>query len=231
MKPYQAILIQDCGEPLVSIPQEVFAFETPHPYQKLGAPYGKVSPYFLREGVLKALQQAQNSLQVQQPGWRIKIFDAYRPVAVQQFMVDYTFQQLREQFPQASDSAIAQQVGKFWAEPSDNPATPPPHSTGAAIDLTLVNEQDETLNLGGEIDEPAARSHPNFYANATTALEQTYHQRRELLRKIMFSAGFQQHPQEWWHFSQGDQMWAWLNSQQSSQEKMIAYYGKVESDA
>jgi len=227
-KTYQQIPIQDCGEGLVAIPEDIFALETPHPYQKLGAPYGNVSPYRLREGVLKALQKAQATLQQEKPGWRIKIFDAYRPVAVQQFMVDYTFQMLRQQLPNEAETAIAQQVAKFWAQPSTNPETPPPHSTGGAVDITLVNEKGETLDLGGEIDEISARSLPDFYHHATTNLEKTYHQRRELLKKIMFSEDFRQHPQEWWHFSLGDQMWAWLKRQESSQNHPVAYYKRIE---
>jgi D-alanyl-D-alanine dipeptidase len=226
MKPYQKIPIQDCGETLVSIPKYNFAFEIPHPYQKLGAPYEGVSPYMLRQGVLEALKQAQQRLQVKQPGWQIKIFDAYRPVAVQQFMVEYTFQTLRQQLPNESEEAIAQQVEQFWAQPSENPETPPPHSTGAAIDITLVNEQGETLDLGSEIDELSSRSFPDFYEDATTASEQVYQQRRNLLKTVMIEAGFRQHPQEWWHFSYGDQMWAWLKRQESSYE-IIAYYGRV----
>lgn len=226
MKPYQKIPIQDCGETLVSIPKYNFAFEIPHPYQKLGAPYEGVSPYMLRQGVLEALKQAQQRLQVKQPGWQIKIFDAYRPVAVQQFMVEYTFQILRQQLPNESEEAIAQQVEQFWAQPSENPETPPPHSTGAAIDITLVNEQGETLDLGSEIDELSSRSYPDFYEDATTAWEQVYQQRRDLLKAVMIEAGFRQHPQEWWHFSRGDQMWAWLKRQESSHD-VIAYYGRV----
>lgn len=226
MKPYQKIPIQDCGETLVSIPKHHFAFEIPHPYQKLGAPYEGVSPYMLRQGVLEALKQAQQQLQVKQPEWQIKIFDAYRPVAVQQFMVDYTFQTLRQQLPNESEEAIAQQVEQFWAQPSENPDTPPPHSTGAAIDITLVNEQGETLDLGSEIDELSSRSFPDFYEDAATASEQLYQQRRNLLKAVMVEAGFRQHPQEWWHFSRGDQMWAWLKRQESSHE-VIAYYGRV----
>lgn len=227
MKPYQMISIQDCGEGLVPIPTEMFAFETPHPYQKLGAPYGEVSPYLLREGVLEALKRSQKQLELRRPGWRLKIFDAYRPIAVQQFMVDYTFQILRKRWVNASKSEIEQQVAQFWAQPSNNPDTPPPHSTGAAIDLTLVNEKGETLDLGGEIDEISARSHPNFYQNATIASEQGYHQRRELLKEVMFSANFCQHPEEWWHFSLGDQMWVWLNSQKCLSSPLIADYGRI----
>ncbi|PSO49210.1 MAG: D-alanyl-D-alanine dipeptidase [Cyanobacteria bacterium SW_9_44_58] len=226
MKPYQKIPIQDCGDPLVAIPEQHFAFEIPHPYQKLGAPYKEVSPYMLRQGVLEALKQAQKQLQIKQPGWRIKIFDAYRPVAVQQFMVDYTFQTLRQQLPHEPEEAIAQQVAQFWAQPSENPETPPPHSTGAAIDIALVNEQGETLDLGSEIDELSSRSYPDFYQAATGHWEQLYQQRRALLKAVMVEAGFRQHPQEWWHFSCGDQMWAWLKRQEVPQEVM-AYYGRV----
>ena len=227
-KTYRQIPIQDCGEGLVPIPEDIFALECPHPYQKLGAPYGKISPYQLRAGVLEALQKAQAKLQHQKLGWQIKIFDAYRPVAVQRFMVDYTFQLLHQQLPDENDSEIAQQVAKFWAQPSTHPEMPPPHSTGGAVDITLVNERGETLDFGGKIDEISARSLPNFYQDATTTLEKTYHQRRELLKTIMLSADFRQHPQEWWHFSLGDQMWAWLKRQELSKTNLIAYYGRVE---
>ncbi|MDR9403546.1 MAG: M15 family metallopeptidase [Halothece sp. Uz-M2-17] len=228
LKPYQQIPIHECGEDLVLIPESDFAFVTPHPYQKLGAPYGNISPYWVRKSVLKALQYAQKELQTKHFGWKIQIFDAYRPLAVQQFMVDYTFQALRQQSSQLSDQEIAQQVKQFWAQPSHHPETPPPHSTGAAVDITLVNEKGETLDFGGEIDEISARSYPNFYQDETTQLDQLYHQRRELLKEIMTTAGFYQHPEEWWHFSLGDQMWAWLKAQASSQTEVIAYYGRIE---
>ena len=94
MKPYQKIPIRECGEPLVPIPADKFVIPSPHAYEKLGANYRGKSPYFLRQGVLNPLIDAQNRLQVYQPGWQILIFDAYRPVEVQQFMVDYSFQTL-----------------------------------------------------------------------------------------------------------------------------------------
>ena len=144
MKPYQQIPILECGEPLVAIPLDLFAVESPHPYQKLGAPYGERSPYHLRQSVLNNLIQAQNFLQRHHPHWRIQIFDAYRPVAVQQFMVDYTFNQVQKELAPSNLSvaecqAIWEQVYQIWAVPSSNPHTPPPHSTGGAVDVTLVD--------------------------------------------------------------------------------------------
>ncbi len=236
MKPYQSITIQDCGEPLVGIPLEQFAVESPHPYQKLGAPYhqaGVDSPYYLRQGVLERLIQAQAELKTNYPDWKIQIFDAYRPVEVQQFMVDYVFQETvksqglkTEQLSPNQQQEILNEVYQFWAIPSLNPATPPPHSTGAAIDVTLVDEAEKVIDMGSPIDELSPRSYPDHFANSSNNLDQTYDQNRQILSQAMKKAGFQQHPHEWWHFSYGDQLWAWLSHPQENTNKNIAQYGR-----
>jgi len=234
MKPYHKILIRECGEPLVPIPLELFAVESPHPYEKLGADYGGRSPYYLREGVLDALIQAQKRLEQKHPGWRIQIFDAYRPLAVQQFMVDYTFADLirqrglkAEELSSQEKNKLWQEIYQLWAVPSHDPATPPPHSTGAAVDVTLVDENGEVVDMGSPIDELSGRSHPQHYANSTDPKEQQYHLNRELLLEIMKESGFGRHLVEWWHFSLGDQMWAWQQNSQNPANLLTAYYGKL----
>ncbi len=234
-KPYSQIPIQDCDEPLVAISLEKFAVLQPHPYEKLGANYDGKSPYCLRQGVLNALLEAQNYLQQTQPRWKMQIFDAYRPIAVQQFMVDYTFASLlaeqslsREALSIEQSEAIYQKVYHIWAIPSRDRATPPPHSTGAAVDLTLVDETGNPLDMGGEIDELSARSHPDYYADRSDSQSQQYHARRQLLDEMMQKAGFYRHPGEWWHFSWGDQMWAWQYNLDHPHQQAIARYGRVE---
>ncbi|OCR02647.1 D-alanyl-D-alanine dipeptidase [Oscillatoriales cyanobacterium USR001] len=236
MKPYQQIPIIDCHEPLVPIPLEIFAIQTPHAYQKLGAPYPNSkanSPYYLRVGVLNSLIAAQTHLQQQHQELKIMIFDAYRPVEVQQFMVNYTFTEIVKtqgyKLPISENQRqdILEQVYQFWATPSLDPATPPPHSTGAALDITLVDKNHQQIDMGSAIDEISPRSYPNYFANSNSITEQQYHHHRELLREAMFSAGFKQHLNEWWHFSLGDQMWAWLTNQEQNSHQFIAKYGRV----
>ena len=223
MKPYQSVPITESGEVIVPIPADLFVLTEPHVYASLGADYAGRSPYFLRESVLSRLIAAQLCLQEKQPSLRFSVFDAYRPIAVQQFMVDYTFAELKgdRQLNEAEEKEVWEQVYKFWAAPSDNPATPPPHSTGAAIDLTLVTTDGDVIDMGGDIDEIGDRSYPDFYAEKTDSESQQYHQNRLLLRQVMTKAGFVQHPNEWWHFSYGDQMWAWQN------KEAIAHYGRI----
>ena len=231
MKPYQQVPIEECSAPLVPIPLETFAVTTPHPYEALGAPYGEHSPYFLRQGVLDRLMQAQATLRSHHPGWQLTIFDAYRPIPVQQFMVDYTFAQLAAEegldpvtMDEEARSRIQSQVLKFWAVPSDNLDTPPPHSTGAAIDLTLTCAAGHIVDMGSPIDEVSPRSYPDHFANAEAPEAQKAHHHRSLLAEVMVSVGFRQHPNEWWHFSWGDQLWAWQTG-----DGAIARYGKVKS--
>jgi zinc D-Ala-D-Ala dipeptidase len=234
MKPYQLIPIQECHEPLVEIPPQV-ARETPHPYLKLGAPYGERSPYWLRQGVLDKLLLAQAALWQMQPDWNIQIFDAYRPIAVQQYMVSYTFAQLLQAKNLTADllsperhQALLQEVYEFWAEPSLDPKMPPPHSTGAALDVTLVDQIGMPVEMGSPIDEMSPRSYPDYYAMQGANHAKTFHRNRLLLYQAMASAGFEQHPQEWWHFSYGDQLWAWLVGQRQtdrSEASSVSQYG------
>lgn len=231
MKLYQKIPIVECNEPLVPIPLDILRVESPHPYQKLGADYGDKSPYYLREKVIDALIVAQTQLQKRKPNWRLQIFDAYRPISVQQFMVDYTFNSClqnqgltRENLSTAIVDDIYTQVYQIWAVPSLDSTTPPPHSTGGAVDLTLVDADGNIVDMGSMIDELSPRSHPDYYGNNNDLLSLEYNHHRQLLLEIMSYANFRRHPGEWWHFCLGDQMWAWLEHQP------YAYYGRVEDN-
>ena len=243
-KPYWDIPIDESKDPLVHIPEDQFVCATPHPYAVLGAPYGNASPFFLRQEVLTALSRAQQTLQEHHPAWKLFIFDAYRPVAVQQFMVDFTFDQAiqdrhldRAQLSAAQTAALWQEVFQLWAPPVLDPATPPPHSTGAAVDVTLFDtDSSQTVEMGSPIDELSERTQPNYFETVAADPNQSEqvqaeaalaHQHRELLRTTMESAGFSRHLGEWWHFSLGDQMWAWLGQQQQPELTWTARYGRA----
>lgn len=225
MKTYQSVSIAECHDPLVAIPDMPFVFTRPHPYVALGAPYGGTSPWMLRQRVLDALLAANDALNAARAGWRLQLFDAYRPVAVQAYMVwrEFRIQAERAGHTLAADGSpaelekhdpalyavLAAKVFEFWGIPSDDPKTPPPHSTGAAIDLTLQDASGREVPMGCPIDETTARAYPDHYAAATEPELRAYDENRHLLKAVMAAAGFSRHANEWWHFSMGDQMWAW----------------------
>jgi D-alanyl-D-alanine dipeptidase len=219
MRPWSSLPIQENHEPLVALPEQLLRIE-PHPYAALGAPYGlELSPFRLRQGVVDRLLQAQAILEQHQPEWQFAVFDAWRPVAVQAFMVDHAIGEEchRRGVDPMTDSpgrqAAVEDVGRFWAPPSESAATPPPHSTGGAVDLTLADAQGQELAMGGAIDAIGPISEPLHYAamaqQQPDSQEAFWHGRRLALTEAMQAAGFAQHPNEWWHFSWGDQLWAW----------------------
>lgn len=228
VKPYRAVPIKECREPLAAIPRGKLAFVEPHPYMALGAPYGDANPWMLRESIVASLSLVQSRLEVARPGWKILLFDAYRPNAVQAFMFARA---MREQAavlglnPDALSAeerkTVEERVQIYWAFPSDDPATPPPHSTGAAFDCTLCDEAGRKVNMGSPIDELSERSMPDHFANAKDAEGKTAHANRSLLRDIMIAENFTQLPHEWWHFSRGDQVAAWALG------KEVAIYGRA----
>jgi len=234
-RPWTAIPIRDAGEPLEPLPDALWRLE-PHPYAALGAPYGDSgSPFRLRSGVIRRLLQAQELLRREQPAWRLAIFDAWRPLTVQAFMVEHSIAStcrergLDPALAGAARDGVVAEVGRFWAPPNPDPGAPPPHSTGAAVDLTLATGAGEPLEMGSAIDAIGAVSEPDHFlheaARCTDLRQQDicrrWHARRTLLRRVMEQAGFAQHPNEWWHFSWGDQLWAWRRG------RSTARYGRV----
>ncbi|MEX1317859.1 MAG: M15 family metallopeptidase [Synechococcaceae cyanobacterium] len=226
-RPWTAIPIHDSGEPLEPLPADLLRLE-PHPYAALGAPYGSAaSPFRLRPALNRRLLHAQTLLRQEQPGWGLAIFDAWRPLAVQAFMVEHSIAgTCRERgidpaVASPAREAVVADVGRFWAPPNPDPSAPPPHSTGGAVDLTLADPDGGPLDMGSTIDAIGPVSEPDHFLHACRAcpdpeLEGRYrcwHARRSLLRRVMEQAGFAQHPNEWWHFSWGDQLWAWRTGQ------------------
>ena len=222
MRPWNHIKINECNEPLISIPKNICRL-TPHPYMSLGAPYlTGADPWVLRRSVLKRLIRAQKYLSEINPQLQLALFDAWRPISVQKFMFNYTIQEtckskgidINDLSVNAGINDVIEEVGRFWAKPSSDPLTPPPHSTAAAIDLTLADMTGKPLDLGGEIDFIGPESSPDFYKKDYFMMPYSKHQvfqdRRSLLFSVMGQAGFVQHPNEWWHFSYGDQLWSWL---------------------
>ena len=212
-----AIPIQGSQEKLCAIPKSFPRFE-PHAYQSIGAPYGSFSPYSLRQSVITRLCQAQQTLNSLKPGYQLKIFDGYRPLSVQSYMVDHTLKIVTKKRgylnPITDDQkkSAMREVLKVWAIPNNDPLAPPPHSTGAAIDLTIIDSEGKQLEMGCPIDHMGVEAESNYYTEKTGRFERIVNKNRHLLADSMESAGFHRLPHEWWHFSYGDQWWSFLRS-------------------
>lgn len=218
----RTIEIEDCGEPLVEVDPSIARFD-PHPYLAAGAPYGSSSPFVARQSVAEKLAAAQSLLT--QRSLALKLFDLYRPVRVQQYMVDYTFRDLRYRSGLAnqSDEEIWNRVYSMWAHPELDPRYPPPHSTGGAVDLTIIQADGSPLDMGSNIDEDGPVQLPDHFKEINPAV----HANRCLLNDVMTEAGFVRLLHEWWHFSFGDRHWALAVGDRTG-KAVKACYGRVD---
>jgi len=227
LKIWNKIPIKDNGDKLIAIPSYL-NFLDPHPYYNLGAPYkDKTSIWKLRKEVVNRLVKVNDYL-ISNSSFYLLIYDSWRPLEVQEFMfkrafllecekcdIDASFKN-RKSYP-----SILKKVEKFWAYPSYDCECPPPHSTGGALDVCLSDKDGNLVEMGSTVDQMDETSNPDFYANIKNDEAIIWDSRRNLLREIMTKFDFAQHPNEWWHFSYGDQLWAWINKKEN------AIYGKI----
>ena len=135
-------------------------------------PVYKRAACFLHPEAAEALQKAVKI--VDKEGLRFKIFDAYRPLEAQQALWNHT--------PDPD----------FLSNPDGGAC---PHCRGVAIDLTLVDKNDEELDMGTGFDEFTPLSH-----HGNTEISDEAQKNREYLKAIMLEAGWDFYTNEWWHY-------------------------------
>lgn len=229
----RAIDIEECGEGIRPLSNELLRFFSPHPYATTGAPYGDASPFFLREDVASRVEAAAEQLAVIKPGYRFLIFDGYRPLEVQAFMRDYEFRRhakekgwLVENLSELEIKKLWGLVDLVWAPATRNEALPPPHATASAVDLTILDSEGNPLNMGSDFDEPSDRILPNYYRGQADAEALEINENRALLNGLLREQGLVRNSHEWWHFSRGDQLAALFETLENDQLS-TAIYGFV----
>jgi zinc D-Ala-D-Ala dipeptidase len=151
----------------------------------------QVIPY-VRRTVAEMCERAAASLP---SGLYLGLVEGWRPVERQQRIYDFLWECAREAFPHRSHASLRRTVCR-WVAPTDQPA-PPGHCTGAAVDVWLVDENNELIDVTSPYDR--------FHAAPTYALGLT---ERMILVDTMLTVGFSNCRDEWWHYSYGDAGWA-----------------------
>ena len=130
-------------------------------------------------------------------GYRLKIYDAYRPqMAVSHFMrwaLDFEDTRMKQYFYPELEKDVLFPLG-YIAEHSG-------HSRGSTVDLTLFDMTlEKEVDMGGTFDYFGELSHPDY-----TGITETQYANRMLLREVMLAHGFKPLVEEWWHFTLADE--------------------------
>lgn len=158
---------------------------------------------FVRREVYYKLLEAASLLPF---NYKFKILDAWRPFDLQYELYEkYSIDIIKKfHLENCSNEYKKNIIKRFVSEPIANIDNPPVHTTGGAIDLTIIDENDKELNMGSQFDEFSKKTYTLYYENRDVNINTN----RLLLYTIMTKVGFTNLPSEWWHFDFGDNYWS-----------------------
>lgn len=136
-------------------------------------------------------------------GIRFLVYEAYRPLRLQRKYFTEYYKELSKIHPDWDKVRLAEETSKFIAPPE----SVPPHSTGGAIDLTLVDNKGHKLDMGTKYDATPEESKDACFT-LSHGISKEAKGNRQLLIDALSKVGFVNYPTEWWHWSYGDRYWA-----------------------
>lgn len=147
--------------------------------------YGDLREAYLHPKAAKAVARAQRRLKELRPDLTLKIYDATRPMSIQQKMWDKV-----------------KGTSKYFyvSNPRNGGGM---HNYGMAVDITLATIHGDTIPMGTKIDHMSKLSHITDEATLVRQgrMSKEAQNNRQLLREVMRYAGFRPLSTEWWHFN------------------------------
>lgn len=143
----------------------------------------------------RALKSVSNEMNVK--GYRLKIFDAYRPATAVKHFVMWGIEDLDQRmkpffYPDLEKQALFE-LGYIAGKSS--------HSRGSTVDLTLVDmSTGKEVDMGSPFDYFSEISHPDY-----KGVTKEQYNNRMMLQKVMIKFGFEPIDCEWWHFTLKDE--------------------------
>jgi D-alanyl-D-alanine dipeptidase len=193
-------------------------------YFRQGLP-GAINEIYAREGVIQNLLLAASRLPT---GYYLLVWDAWRPLSVQQALFDRHCQALRRRYRSLTEDELRRKAENYVSLPSKHLLHPSPHYTGGALDLTLADALGRPLPMGTEFDAFSSLSSTRALevcienGELLNEEEQAGLHNRRVLYHAMTTSGFTNYREEWWHYDYGDQFWAAASGSDR------AFYGGIE---
>jgi D-alanyl-D-alanine dipeptidase len=202
--------IVECGEPLVNFLEvsPELLFDRPRfTYRR---------ELLARKSLAEKLGVAARNLP---EGYKLAAIECWRAPIIQQRMYKAVWNRFHERNPQWSESHLRRVVNQFTAPM--NFRVPPPHTTGGAVDLMLIGPSGERCDLQSPLDRFDARGY--FFDSPVISAKARAN--RDLMAEALLSAGLTNYPSEYWHWSYGDQGWAYRGAHPN------AIYAAITPDA
>ena len=132
-------------------------------------------------------------------GLCLMVFEAFRSRARQWELWNPVFANITRNNPDWSESQIYTEASR-WVSPPDSFGSG--HQAGAAVDLKLARTDRTELDFGGPMKGLTGVAPTHW------PVSPGIRKNRDMLVTAMHAVGMINYPDEWWHFSYGDRLWA-----------------------
>ena len=147
--------------------------------------YTDLKEAYLHPDAAQALKKCQQRLKQLHPELSLIIYDAARPMSVQQKMWDVV-------------KGTSKNI--YVSNPANGGGL---HNYGFAVDITICDAKGDSIPMGTKIDYMGRAAHPEFETEMVRKgiITQEAVENRKLLRDVMAAGGFKVLKTEWWHFN------------------------------
>ncbi len=182
-------------------------------YKDYIAKHPKYQHIYLRREVTERLYRAAESLSAQ---YQLVLRAGHRPLSVQVKELERLLQKGKTELGMSPVQALA-----FARTFVDDPAIKTPsHCSGSAVDVELMDTYSGSyVDFGSYMNTESQVSY--LHAKDVTKVQKD---NRMILLSAMLQAGFAPTYVEWWHYSYGDNVWAYFYNKETS------LYGLIEPD-
>ncbi len=198
-----AIPIIECNEPLVDLrEQDVIPFGPP-PERPDNVCYTKI-----RKRVYEKLCAAEKLLP---EGVHFCLYEGWRSLRLQQELFQAMYENNKRNYPEMTADELFWESTKLISPVKllDGTQNIPPHSTGGAIDVYLIDNEGQLLDMGLPLDQWPQDSGARLSQTASTYVSKEAKENRQIMSKALLEVGFINYPYEYWHWSYGDRYWAY----------------------
>lgn len=162
----------------------------------------------MRRSVYQKLLQAQNLLP---SGLKFCLYEAYRSLPLQQQLFNHHYTDVKNHHPQLSDDDIFLETIKLVSPIMnlDGSKNIPPHATGAAIDVYLLDENNVAIEMGIHPKDWLSDYDGLLSQTRSFKISATAKKNRQIMCEVLEAVDFVNYGTEYWHWSYGDRYWAY----------------------
>ncbi|MGE3920040.1 MAG: M15 family metallopeptidase [Gammaproteobacteria bacterium] len=160
----------------------------------------------LRKSVYEKLKQAQALLP---KGMHFCLYEGYRSIKLQKMLFDNRYHSVKSQHPDWNQSELFAEAIKLVSPVinEDGSKNIPPHSTGGAVDVYLIDDQGKPFDMGIHPKDWMKDLDASLSLTNSKIISKEAQKNRVIMSEVLKNVGFVNYPTEYWHWSYGDRYW------------------------